>query len=161
MEEYPLYLGLGSNIGDRKGNIIEALARLDKALGCHYDAVSDLVETDPWGFEADEKFMNAVVRYIMPVPRGTSEYVECVNFHADEVRKILRICKDIEKSMGRTENVEYGPDGKRMYHSRIIDIDILMAGDWRIDEPDLKIPHPLMQERDFVMIPLRQIMNRK
>ena len=70
MEEYPLYLGLGSNIGDRKGNIIEALARLDKALGCHYDAVSDLVETDPWGFEADEKFMNAVVRYIMPVPRG-------------------------------------------------------------------------------------------
>ena len=80
MEEYPLYLGLGSNIGDRKGNIIEALARLDKALGCHYDAVSDLVETDPWGFEADEKFMNAVVRYIMPVPRGTSEYVECVNF---------------------------------------------------------------------------------
>ena len=74
MEEYPLYLGLGSNIGDRKGNIIEALARLDKALGYHYDAVSDLVETDPWGFEADEKFMNAVVRYIMPVPRGTSEY---------------------------------------------------------------------------------------
>ena len=45
-----------------------------------------------------------------------------------------------------------------MYHSRIIDIDILMAGDWHIDEPDLKIPHPLMQERDFVMIPLRQIM---
>ena len=106
MEEYPLYLGLGSNIGDRKGNIIEALARLDKALGCHYDAVSDLVETDPWGFEADEKFMNAVVRYIMPVPRGTSEYVGCVNAHADEARKILRIPWAGRKMLntGRTGN---------------------------------------------------------
>lgn len=158
MEEYLLYLALGSNIGDRKGNIIEALARLDKALGCHYDAVSDLVETDPWGFESDEKFMNAVVRYVMSVPRGTSESKECLNGHADEARKILRICKDIEISMGRTENIEYGPDGKRIYHSRIIDIDILMAGDWKIDLPELKIPHPLMQERDFVMVPLRQIM---
>ena len=59
--------------------------------------------------------------------------------------------------MGRRESIEYGEDGKRIYHDRIIDIDILLYGDLRINEPDLVIPHPLMKERDFIMRPLMEI----
>lgn len=144
-----VYLGLGTNIGDRKANLDEALDRLDTLLGCHYSALSGFVETEPWGFVSDGKFLNAAVRYDLSVPRGTSE--------SDFAHGILCVCKEIERAMGRTGDPEYDSCGHRIYHSRIIDIDILMIGDWIIDEPDLKVPHPLMRERDFVMIPLRQI----
>ena len=66
-----LYLGLGSNLGDRRGNLLEALKRLDAGLGVSHDAVSDFVETEPWGFDSDDRFLNAVVRYALDVPCGT------------------------------------------------------------------------------------------
>ncbi len=153
METVRLYLGLGTNLGNREENLSEALDRLDMAFGCHYEAVSDFIETEPWGFESDEMFLNAVVKYRVAISQGTSQ--------TEFAHGILRICKDIEKAMGRTGSPEYDPSGARIYRSRTIDIDILMIGDWRIDEPDLKIPHPGMKERDFVMVPLRQIMDSK
>ena len=147
--EQDLYLGLGSNLGDRKKNLHEALEMLDRALGSGYTALSSFIETEPWGFESDEMFLNAVVKYRVAISQGTSQ--------TEFAHGILRICKDIEKAMGRTGSPEYDPSGARIYRSRTIDIDILMIGDWRIDEPDLKIPHPGMKERDFVMVPLKEI----
>ena len=146
-----VYLGLGTNIGDRKANLDEALDRLDTLLGCHYSALSGFVETEPWGFFSDGKFLNAAVRYDLSVPRGT-----CMNAFAHE---ILRKCKAVEAEMGRTGKPEYDSEGKRIYRSRVIDIDILLLGDFRIDDNDLKIPHPFMRERDFVMIPLSEIVS--
>lgn len=148
--EAMLYLGLGSNLGDRSQNLIDAVRRLDGALGVHHDALSGFVETEPWGFESDDLFLNAAVRYSLSVPRGTD-----MNSLAHE---ILRKCKTVESEMGRTGKPEYDAEGKRIYSSRIIDIDILLLGDISLNTPDLVIPHPLMQERDFVMIPLRQIL---
>ena len=148
-DQVDLYLGLGSNSGDRKASLHRALEMLDSALGTHYDAVSDFIETEPWGFDSPDLFLNAVVRYVLDVPRGT----EICRF----AHSILDKCKEIERKMGRTGSPEYDDSGHRIYHSRIVDIDILLLGDFRIDEDDLKIPHPLMLERDFVMIPLRQI----
>lgn len=151
-EQCDLYLSLGTNLGDRRKNISVALEMLGKALGTGYSALSSVVETEPWGFEADTRFLNAVVRYRVTVPRRTSR--------SGFAHGILKICKDIERSMGRTGGPEYDASGKRIYRSRIIDIDILMIGDWRIDEDDLKIPHPMMAERDFVMVPLKEIYGR-
>ncbi len=148
-ETYPLYLGLGSNIGDRRANLQKALDLLDEAFKTHWIALSDIIETEPWGFEADEKFLNAAVRYDMKVPRGTP--LRLIAY------EILNICKSIEKRMGRAETPEYDDKGNRIYHSRIIDIDILLLADINIEEENLKIPHPRMYEREFVLTTLRQI----
>ena len=149
-DQIELYLGLGSNSGDRKAGLHRALEMLDSALGTHYDAVSDFIETEPWGFESPDLFLNAVARYVLDVPRGTDA--------GRLAHGILGKCKAIERQMGRTGGPEYDNEGRRVYHSRIIDIDILLLGDVSIDDNDLKIPHPLMQDRDFVMVPLRQIL---
>ena len=71
---------------------------------------------------------------------------------------ILEICKDIEARLGRTGQPQYDENGERIYTSRPIDIDILLFGDHRIDCPELTVPHKLMYERDFVMIPLNEIL---
>lgn len=144
-----VYLGLGSNLGDRKKNISSAVYELDRMFSVEHSSMSQIVETEPWGFSCSEKFMNAVVKYSMDVP----EYCDMREF----CYKILDVCKNIEHSMGRRGEPEYDSCGNRIYRSRIIDIDILLVGDFRMDEPDLKIPHPLMKERDFVMLPLREI----
>lgn len=146
-----IYLGLGSNLGDRKRNILEAVVRLDKFFGVGYSALSSLIETEPWGFESEDKFVNAAVRYDVDVPHGTDM--------KEFSYSVLRTCKSIEKELGRTGSPEYDAEGKRVYRSRTIDIDILAAGDFEINESNLTIPHPRMQERDFVMIPLREILN--
>ncbi len=147
-ETYPVYLGLGTNLGDRKSNLEKALLFLDEAFGRPRTAVSDFIETEPWGFDSDDKFLNAAVRYDLEMPAGQTP--------ADFGHDILRICKEIERRMGRTEAPEYA-DGQRIYKSRIIDIDILLIGNMAIDEPDLKVPHPLMLQREFVLKPLGQI----
>ena len=73
---------------------------------------------------------------------------------------ILEICKDIERRLGRTGKPQYNGKGERVYTSRPIDIDILLFGDHNIDCEELTVPHKLMYERDFVMIPLREINNK-
>ena len=71
---------------------------------------------------------------------------------------ILETCKDIERKLGRTGEPEYDADGKRIYSSRPIDIDILLFGNHKIDCQELTVPHKLMYERDFVMTPLKEIL---
>lgn len=142
-----VYLGLGSNEGDREANIRLALSMLDDVDGVSVVKVSDLIETEPWGFNADVKFLNCAAEVFV------NEQVTPL--------LLLKECKRIEKSMGRDEVIEFDSDGKRLYHSRPIDIDILLYGKQNIDNEVLTIPHPLMVERDFVMIPLRQIVSEE
>lgn len=144
-----LYLSLGSNQGDRRKNIEDALSMLNIELGTSYKALSSLIETEPWGFESEEKFINAAVLYEIELPEGYNPEAEGL--------MILEICKDIERRMGRTGEPQYDGDGNRIYTSRPIDIDILLFGDDRIDCPELTVPHKLMYERDFVMVPLKEI----
>lgn len=130
------YLSLGTNLGDKRKNIAEAINYMGELVG---DVVrqSALYETEPWGFRSDNRFVNAAV---------------CVDTRLSP-RRLLEVTQRIEREMGRTLKSDGGE-----YHDRIIDIDILLYGDQHIDEPDLKIPHPLMHERDFVMTPLNEIM---
>lgn len=130
------YLSLGTNLGDKRKNIAEAIKNIGELVG---DVVrqSALYETEPWGFRSDNRFVNAAV---------------CVDTQLSP-RRLLEVTQRIEREMGRTLKSAGGE-----YHDRIIDIDILLYGDLHIDEPDLKIPHPLMHERDFVMTPLNEIM---
>lgn len=139
-----LYLLLGTNLGDREANLQTALAALDRAFKGRRLRMSEICETEACGFSGPP-FLNAVVVYES----------------ARRPERILQICKRIERSMGRTDLPAYGPDGSRIYHDRIIDIDILLYDDITVDTPTLKIPHPLMHERDFVMIPLREIWESK
>ena len=151
-EKVELYLSLGSNLGDRRKNIEDAISCLNMELGTPYKAVSSFIETDPWGFEASEKFINAAVLYELELPKGYNPEAQGL--------MILEICKDIERKMGRTEPPKYDEKGERIYASRPIDIDILLLGDNKIDCPELTVPHRLMYERDFVMIPLREIVGQ-
>ncbi|MCQ2157945.1 MAG: 2-amino-4-hydroxy-6-hydroxymethyldihydropteridine diphosphokinase [Bacteroidales bacterium] len=138
-----LYLSLGSNLGDREKNLSRAISMLSKALGSEAESVSSFIETKAWGFDGPD-FLNCAVRY------------ECkLGPFA-----VLDICKDIETALGRVQNVEYDTQGRRIYHSRPVDIDILLYGDLRMVTETLEIPHPRMEEREFVQIPLRQIFER-
>lgn len=133
---HKVYFSLGSNLGDRKHNIRHAVELIGERIGA-VERVSSLYETEPWGFSSDNMFVNAAV---------------CV-FTKLSPRAILEATQAIEREMGRKIKSVNG-----QYHDRIIDIDILLYDDIKIDEPDLKIPHPLMHERDFVMKPLREIL---
>ena len=149
VEKVELYLSLGSNQGDRRKNISDALSLLNIELGTPYKAVSSFIETDPWGFDSDEKFINAAVLYELELKRGYNPEAEGL--------MILEICKDIERRLGRTGQPQFDSSGKRIYTSRPIDIDILLFGDNSIDCEELTVPHKLMYEREFVMKPLNEI----
>ena len=141
-----VYLGLGSNLGDRRKNIERALTLLDEGFGRHYTALSRMIETKAWGFKGD-KFLNACVLYRI-YRKGSPE---------EQGHEILALCKEIERTLGRDGKPEYDADGNRIYHNRTIDIDILFYGTEHIDTEDLTVPHPLIAERDFVKIPLAEI----
>ena len=146
-----LYLSLGSNQGDRRQNIERAISMLNIELKTPYKAVSSLIETESWGFDSDERFINAAVKYELELPEEYNPEAEGL--------MILEICKDIERKLGRTGKPQYDEKGERIYTSRPIDIDILLFGDNKIDCEELTVPHKLMYERDFVMIPLNEIIN--
>ena len=148
-ETVSLYLSLGSNQGDREWNIETALSLLNVELKTPYKAVSSLYETQPWGFESEDKFLNAAVLYELRLPKGYNPEAEGL--------MILEACKDIERKLGRSGEVKHDEEGKRIYESRPIDIDILLFGDNVIDCEELTVPHKLMYERDFVMKPLSEI----
>ena len=137
-------------MGDRVANIENAVSLLNIELKTPYKAISSLLETEPWGFESELKFLNAAVHYQLQLKEGYNPEAEGL--------MILEICKDIERRLGREMSVEYNEAGERVYHNRPIDIDILLFGDHKIDCPELTIPHKLMYERDFVMVPLKQIL---
>ena len=150
LQKVELYLSLGSNQGDREFNIETALSLLNIELKTPYKAVSSLLETEPWGFECEDRFLNVAVLYELYLPKGYNPEAEGL--------MILEACKDIERRLGRTGKPQYDEKGERIYTSRPIDIDILLFGDNNIDCEELTIPHKLMYQRDFVMIPLREIL---
>ena len=152
LEKVELYLSLGSNQGDREHNIEAALSLLNIELKTPYKAVSSIIETEPWGFDSSDKFLNVAVLYELYLPKGYNPEAEGLT--------ILETCKDIERRLGRTGKPQYNDEGKRIYTSRPIDIDILLFGDNSIDCEELTVPHKLMWERDFVMIPLNEIRNK-
>jgi 2-amino-4-hydroxy-6-hydroxymethyldihydropteridine diphosphokinase len=155
---HKVYLGLGTNLGDRETNIQTAIRLIGERVGTVVRQ-SSLIETEPWGFESPNKFLNAVI--LCETERTP--------------RQVLRLTQKIERDMGRekpiggqsssavkrTDEKVSDTIPRRQYKDRPIDIDILLYDDITIDEPDLKIPHPLMYERDFVMIPLNEIRNNE
>ena len=140
MKTRDLYLSLGSNLGDRKANLLKAVEMLDASLGKH-KRLSSIVETKSWGFEGED-FLNLAVMYETEM----------------EGEQILRICKEVEKRIGRKEEgIKMDEQGRRVYADRLIDVDILLLGEEKICSESLAIPHPRMWERDFVIKPLKEI----
>ena len=135
--KHTVYLGLGTNLGDKEENIGEAVRRIGELIGT-VECQSTLLVSEPWGFESENTFVNAASRCSTEL----------------EPMDVLEKTQEIERAMGRTQK---SVDGQ--YHDRIIDIDILMYDDLHIDTKTLKLPHPLMKERDFVMIPLEEVLN--
>ena len=129
-----VYLGLGTNIGNRRGNLVKAAALLAERVG-DILALSGFMETEPWRFDSENLFLNAAIKMETPLT-------------PDE---LLSATQAIEREMGR----EKKSDGS--YHDRVIDIDILLYDNRVIEHPGLIVPHPLMQERLFVMAPLAEI----
>ena len=122
-------------MGDRKGNIKLAIKQISELIG-PVVRQSALIETAPWGFNSANTFINAAV---------------CSETSLSP-REVLQATQDIERALGRTTK---SIDGQ--YHDRLIDIDILLYDDLHVNEPDLVIPHPHMNERQFVMQPLSEI----
>lgn len=134
---HTVYLSLGSNLGDRKATMRRAIGLLTARAGS-VDRQSSFIETEPWGFESTNKFLNMCVRLLTTL----------------SPEQLLLATKQIEQELGRTQKSVNG-----LYHDRPIDIDILMYDDVHIDSNDLTLPHPHMQEREFVMKPLREILS--
>ena len=133
---YELYIALGSNLGDREDMLRRAITLIEERIGA-VQRVSSFVETEPWGFESEHPFLNAAVMVLT-----TLSPIEC-----------LDATQQIERELGRKKKSKGG-----IYHDRPIDIDLLLYGDLKLSTPRLTIPHPHMYERDFVMIPLREIL---
>ncbi len=131
-----IYIGLGSNLGNKKLHLQTAIDEIEKRIG-HVVRQSAFIESEPWGFESDNTFVNAVIA------------VDTDMAPLD----VLKVTQKIEREMGRTHKSDNGH-----YADRTIDIDILLFGNMEIDTPELTIPHPRMNERDFVTVPLREIM---
>ena len=129
-----VFLGLGSNLGDREGNLAAARSALSRGV-IDIAAESSVYETEPWGPVPQGRYLNQVLRGRMRL----------------EPRALLAKLLEIERSLGRDRMREerYGP--------RTIDLDILLYGDREVHEPDLQIPHPRMIERAFVLVPLAEI----
>lgn len=140
---YTYYIGLGSNLGDTRQHLLQAVEQMNQRIG-QVTALSSFYETEPWGFCSPHRFMNAVCRIeteLQPV-------------------ELLEATQQIEQSMGRKEK---STDG--IYHDRIIDLDLLrcLYGEGHevvVDDQQLQLPHPLMEQRDFVMNPLRELMKQ-
>ncbi len=126
-------IGLGSNIGDKKGFIDRAVAALAEGPEVRLLARSGYWRTEPWGFTDQDWFVNACIA------------VETVL----SPRALLERCLAVEAMLGRRREVRWGP--------RVIDLDVLTYGDREIREPGLDVPHPLLLERVFVLAPLAEI----
>ncbi len=135
--EHKAYLSLGSNLGNRKRMMREAIGMIGSLAG-RVDRVSSQYETEPWGFSSPNMFLNMCIRVLTPL----------------SPMQLLTATQEIERRLGRVGKST--DDGR--YHDRVIDIDILLYDDEHISTPQLTVPHPLMHGRDFVMKPLREIL---
>jgi 2-amino-4-hydroxy-6-hydroxymethyldihydropteridine diphosphokinase len=127
------YVGLGSNMGDKEGNIRAALNMLAEISGVNISGVAPLYKTAPVGMEQQDWFLNTVAEISTGLdPMG-----------------LLHELQGIENRLGRTRTVHWGP--------RVIDLDLLLYGNDNIDIPGLKVPHPMLGERAFVLVPLSRL----
>lgn len=119
------FLGLGSNIGDRRAILRAAVAAIGELV-----AVSPVYETDPVGGPEQGPYYNIVVQ--LETERSPQE--------------LLALCRELELEAGRVRVIRWGP--------RTLDVDVLLVGDLTVDDEDLTVPHPRMTQRNFVMVPL-------
>ncbi len=126
-----ILLGLGSNVGDRISYILKAIDELER-IG-ELGRISTVYESEPWGVVDQDPFLNCVLELFTGLDPFT----------------LLKRLKEIEKRVGRKERFRWGP--------REIDIDILLYEEEVVDTPELRIPHPFIKERDFVLIPMLEL----
>jgi len=131
-----VFIGLGSNVGNRRKNIERAMRELERS-GQEILKLSSVYETEPWGYKKQRKFLNAALKI-----RTTLS-----------PHQLLKLCKDIEKKLGRKKSFRWGP--------RLIDLDILLYGKRRVNDKKLKIPHPEMHKREFVLKPLLEVLGER
>jgi len=127
-----VHIGIGSNLGDRKEHCLKAV-RLFSEKGIHIRRRSSMYETEPWGERNQPRFINMAIE-------GETRLTPV---------RLLEVLKMIEDEVGRKETFRWGP--------RVIDLDILLYDDLVMETPELKIPHPRMHEREFVLRPLAEI----
>lgn len=130
-----LYLGLGSNLGDKRNNLLQAVALISERVG-RVVCLSRFYETEPWGYASNNTYLNAAL--------GVETSLSLL--------EVLSITQNIERELGRQKK-----SMNREYLDRSIDIDLLLMDDLVIDSDALTLPHPLMHERQFVMEPLLEI----
>jgi len=127
-----VYLGIGSNLGSRRENCLRAIGLLE-GRGLKITKRSSLHKTEPWGLKEQPEFINMALEVETEL----------------QPAELLTVLKQVERDMGRERSVKWGP--------RIIDLDILLYDDLIITGGDLTVPHPLMHERAFVLVPLAEI----
>ncbi|MDR1633134.1 MAG: 2-amino-4-hydroxy-6-hydroxymethyldihydropteridine diphosphokinase [Dysgonamonadaceae bacterium] len=127
-------LALGTNLGDRRFNLHEALLLIAGNIGS-FSAISSVYETEPWGFASANKFLNQVA--LVETELSPME--------------ILVQTQAIEQALGRTEKTHH------IYQDRLIDIDLILCDQWIINTEKLQLPHPLFHKRRFVLEPLNEI----
>ncbi|BFH65873.1 2-amino-4-hydroxy-6-hydroxymethyldihydropteridine diphosphokinase [Paenibacillus azoreducens] len=132
-ESSEAYIALGANLGDREDTLLEAIRRLDETPGVTVIECSNIYETEPVGYVDQPLFLNMAVR----VRTGPDPYV------------LLHVMQQIEKDLGRVRHVRWGP--------RTVDLDLIWMEGLRENTEELTLPHPRMQERLFVLVPLTDI----
>lgn len=132
--QHTVYLALGTNLGDKNLNLLTAITLIAGRIGV-LSAISSVYETEPWGFESENTFLNMAVKVetdLLPL-------------------ELLHVTQELEKKMGRTKTSTSG------YQDRIIDIDIIFYDDLVYESEELTLPHPLYKERRFVVEPLKEL----
>jgi 2-amino-4-hydroxy-6-hydroxymethyldihydropteridine diphosphokinase len=128
------FVGVGSNLGDREATIARAVDLLRDEQGIEVIAVSSLIETEPWGYVDQPRFVNGALELRTSLPP----------------RRLLERLLAVEQALGRArDTVRYGP--------RTIDLDLLLYGQVRVQEPGLTVPHPRLHEREFALLPLQEL----
>lgn len=128
------FIGIGSNVGDRQGFCRGAVDELARHPAVTVASVSSLYETSPIGGPPQRSYVNAVARLDTTL----------------DPRALLELCKAIEEKLGREpSSIRWGP--------RVVDLDVLLYDDLKVNEPDLEIPHPRLTQRRFVLIPLLEV----
>ena len=130
-----LYISLGTNLGDKEQNLRMAVQKIEERIG-HVCALSAFYITEPWGFESTNSFLNAAL---------------CAETELSPV-EALHVTQAIEREIGRTMKSDNG-----VYHDRLIDIDLLLHEGTVMNTDELKLPHPYLAERLFVLEPLEEI----
>ncbi|SFS86164.1 2-amino-4-hydroxy-6-hydroxymethyldihydropteridine diphosphokinase [Marininema halotolerans] len=134
---HTVYIGLGTNLGDRIANLVEALERLDQHAGIQVTAISQVYETEPWGLRDQPDFLNLCAA--LETTRSP--------------QALLDDLLAIERDLHRVREVRWGP--------RTMDLDLLLYGDEKIEEEGLLVPHPRMTHRSFVLVPLADLVPKR